>query len=93
MNHLTLASSLAALALAAGVSTTRRPLAEVLRGGVKVDASARVRDTAGRAIEGLYGAGEVIGEIFYYNYPGATSVLRGAVFGRIAGREAARRAS
>ena len=62
-------------------------------GGLKVDASARVHDTTGRAIEGLYGAGEVIGEIFYYNYPGATSVLRGAVFGRIAGREAARRAS
>ncbi len=62
-------------------------------GGLKVDARARVHDTVGRAIEGLYGAGEVIGEIFYYNYPGATSVLRGAVFGRIAGREAARRAS
>ena len=61
-------------------------------GGLKVDAQARVIDTAGRAIEGLYAAGELIGEVFYYNYPGATSVLRGAVFGRIAGREAARRA-
>jgi tricarballylate dehydrogenase len=61
-------------------------------GGLKVDAQARVIDTAGRAIEGLYAAGETIGEVFYYNYPGATSVLRGAVFGRIAGREAAARA-
>jgi tricarballylate dehydrogenase len=61
-------------------------------GGLKVDGRARVLDTAGRAIDGLYAAGETIGEIFYYNYPGATSVLRGAVFGRIAGRQAARRA-
>ena len=61
-------------------------------GGLKVDGSARVLDTAGRVIEGLYGAGEVIGELYYYNYPGATSVLRGAVFGRIAGRDAALRA-
>ncbi len=62
-------------------------------GGLKVDSSARVIDNAGRAIEGLYAAGELMGEVYYYNYPGATSVLRGAVFGRIAGREAARRAS
>ena len=61
-------------------------------GGLKVDASARVIDTAGRVIDGLYAAGETIGELYYYNYPGATSVLRGAVFGGIAGRDAARRA-
>jgi tricarballylate dehydrogenase len=61
-------------------------------GGLKVDGSARVIDTAGRVIEGLYAAGELMGEVFYYNYPGATSVIRGAVFGRIAGRDAARRA-
>jgi hypothetical protein len=30
-----------------------------------------------------------MGELFYYNYAGATSVIRGAVFGRTAGREAA----
>ena len=30
-----------------------------------------------------------MGELYYYNYMGATSVLRGAVFGRIAGRHAA----
>ncbi len=61
-------------------------------GGLKVDGGARVHDTAGRVIEGLYAAGELMGEVYYYNYPGATSVLRGAVFGRIAGREAAGRA-
>ena len=62
-------------------------------GGLKVDRDARVLDTAGRVIEGLYAAGETMGEVFYYNYPGATSVLRGAVFGRIAGREGAMRSA
>jgi succinate dehydrogenase/fumarate reductase flavoprotein subunit len=33
-----------------------------------------------------------MGEIFYYNYPGASSIIRGAVYGRIAGRHAAARA-
>jgi tricarballylate dehydrogenase len=41
---------------------------------------------------GLYAAGEPMGEIFYYNYPGASSVIRGAVYGRIAGRDAGGRA-
>jgi tricarballylate dehydrogenase len=60
-------------------------------GGLKVDAQARVIDTAGRVIDGLYAVGEPMGEIYYYNYPGATSCLRGCVFGRIAGRDAAER--
>ncbi len=61
-------------------------------GGLKCDTRARVIDTRGEPIEGLYAAGELMGEFFYDNYPGATSVIRGAVFGRIAGEEAARRA-
>ncbi|MCH7811328.1 MAG: FAD-dependent tricarballylate dehydrogenase TcuA [Chloroflexi bacterium] len=62
-------------------------------GGLKVDTRARVIDVAGAPITGLYAAGEPMGEIFYHNYPGATSVIRGAVYGRIAGREAARGAA
>lgn len=58
-------------------------------GGLKVNDRAQVLDLAGQPIEGLYAAGELMGEFFYHNYPGATSVIRGAVFGRIAGREAA----
>ena len=58
-------------------------------GGLKVDPLARVLDTDGRPINGLYAAGETMG-LYYGTYTGATSVLRGAVFGRIAGREAAR---
>jgi tricarballylate dehydrogenase len=38
---------------------------------------------------GLYAAGETMG-IYYGAYTGSTSVLRGAVFGRIAGEQAAK---
>ncbi len=62
-------------------------------GGLKCDTSARVIDTRGHVMEGLYAAGEPMGEIFYYNYPGASSVIRGAVYGRIAGMDAAGRAA
>lgn len=58
-------------------------------GGLKSNAKAQVVHTTGRVIPGLYVAGEPMGELYYYNYMGATSVLRGAVFGRIAGRQAA----
>ncbi|MBI3245165.1 MAG: FAD-dependent tricarballylate dehydrogenase TcuA [Deltaproteobacteria bacterium] len=58
-------------------------------GGLKANADAQVLHTSGRIIPGLYVAGEPMGELYYYNYMGATSVLRGAVFGRIAGWQAA----
>ncbi len=56
-------------------------------GGLKVDVHARVLNMDGEAIPGLYAAGETIG-LYWGTYTGATSVLRGAVFGRIAGRHA-----
>ncbi len=59
-------------------------------GGLKVDPNARVLNRDGEAIPGLYAAGETIG-LYWGTYTGATSVLRGAVFGRIAGAEAAAR--
>lgn len=59
-------------------------------GGLKVDPRARVLNRNGEAIPGLYAAGETIG-LYWGTYTGATSVLRGAVFGRIAGTEAAAR--
>ena len=61
-------------------------------GGLKVNGQAQVISTQDRVMPGLYAAGEPMGEVYYYNYPGATSVLRGAVFGYIAGKEAARQA-
>ena len=59
-------------------------------GGVKVDDNARVINTEGDVIPGLYAAGEVVG-LYYRVYTGATSVMRGAVTGRLAGEDAARR--
>jgi tricarballylate dehydrogenase len=57
-------------------------------GGLKVNTSAQVLDTDGRVIPGLYAAGETVG-LYHRVYTGATSVLRGAVFGRLAGQHAA----
>jgi len=62
-------------------------------GGVKIDTRANVLDMADRPIAGLYCAGEMVGGIFYFNYPGGSGLTNGTVFGRIAGREAARRAA
>jgi tricarballylate dehydrogenase len=61
-------------------------------GGLKVDTSARVLDTEGAVIPGLYAAGELVGGLFYFNYPGGTGLMNGAVFGRIAGVSAGQRA-
>ncbi len=41
-------------------------------------------------IPGLYAAGELVGGLFYFNYPGGTGLMSGAVFGRQAGESAAR---
>ncbi|MGE0803753.1 MAG: FAD-binding protein, partial [Lautropia sp.] len=57
-------------------------------GGLKVNSNAQVIKNEGCVLPGLYAAGETIG-LYYGRYPGATSVLRGAVFGRRAGEHAA----
>ncbi len=59
-------------------------------GGLKVNPRAQVINTDGDPIPGLYAAGETMGT-YYGAYTGATSVMKGAVFGRIAGLDAARR--
>ena len=61
-------------------------------GGVRIDGEARVLDTEEAPIHGLYAAGELVGGLFYVNYPGGTGLTAGAVFGRIAGASAARAA-
>jgi tricarballylate dehydrogenase len=61
-------------------------------GGLKVTTDAQVLDTSHRRIPGLFTAGEMLGGLFYFNYPGATGLMSGAVFGRIAGRSAAQAA-
>ncbi len=62
-------------------------------GGLRIDTQARVLDTDERAIPGLYAAGELVGGLFYFNYPGGTGLMAGAVFGRIAGTSAGRAAA
>jgi tricarballylate dehydrogenase len=61
-------------------------------GGVKIDRRGQVIDTEDNPISGLYAAGELTGGFFYFNYPGASGLTRGAVTGRIAGTNAARQA-
>ena len=60
-------------------------------GGLKISTRAEALNSDGEVVPGLYAAGEMTG-LYYKTYTGATSVLRGAVFGRIAGQEAASRA-
>jgi tricarballylate dehydrogenase len=57
-------------------------------GGLKITADGEVEDTAGQPIPGLYAAGELVGGLFYHNYPGGTGLTSGAVFGKIAGAAA-----
>jgi tricarballylate dehydrogenase len=61
-------------------------------GGLQVDSHGRVLNTDGEPITGLYAAGEIIGT-YWRTYTGATSVLKGLVFGRLAGTHAAHRKS
>ena len=58
-------------------------------GGLRVDTRGRVLDTWDRPIPGLYAAGELVGGLFYHNYPGGTGLMSGAVFGKTAGDSAA----
>jgi tricarballylate dehydrogenase len=59
-------------------------------GGVRITDRGQVVDTGHKPVKGLFAAGEMVGGIFYFNYPGATGLTSGAVFGRLAGASAAR---
>ena len=58
-------------------------------GGLKITNDGEVQDTGGNPIPGLYAAGELVGGIFYHNYPGGTGLTSGSVFGRLSGTSAA----
>ncbi len=58
-------------------------------GGIAITDEGQVVDVNSRPIPGLFAAGEMVGGIFYHNYPGASGLTSGAVFGRLAGRSAA----
>ena len=58
-------------------------------GGLRITPGAQVLSTEGAPIPGLYAAGEIVGGLFFHNYPGGTGLTAGSVFGRIAGLAAA----
>jgi tricarballylate dehydrogenase len=58
-------------------------------GGLAAHPDGRVRNVDGGVIPGLYAAGEITGGLFFGNYPGGSSLMRSAVFGRRAGVAAA----
>jgi tricarballylate dehydrogenase len=61
-------------------------------GGLRINNDCEVLNLDYEPIAGLYAAGELVGGIFYFNYPGGTGLTSGSVFGKIAGAAAARAA-
>ena len=60
-------------------------------GGVAINPrTGNVLDEEGRPIPGLFACGELVGGLFYFNYPGGAGLTAGAVFGRLAGTSAAK---
>jgi tricarballylate dehydrogenase len=58
-------------------------------GGLRITPGTAVVDLDMKPIKGLFAAGELVGGLFYFNYPGGSGLTAGAVFGRIAGTAAA----
>jgi len=59
-------------------------------GGLRIDPSnGQVLDVTLAPIPGLFCAGEMVGGLFYFNYPSGTGLVSGALFGRLAGTGAA----
>ena len=61
-------------------------------GGISVNTDGAVIDKEGVPMPGLYAVGEITGNFFFDNYAGGSGLARGAVFGRIVGKQAASRA-
>lgn len=58
-------------------------------GGLRIDDKGEVQDLSDRSIPGLYAAGELVGGLFFENYPGGSGLMAGTVFGKLAGESAA----
>ncbi len=58
-------------------------------GGLQINTKGEVQDMTDYSIPGLYAAGELVGGLFYENYPGGTGLMSGSVFGKLAGESAA----
>ena len=61
-------------------------------GGLKINRDAQVLDDQDMPLTGLFAAGELVGGLFYHNYPGGSGLMAGAVFGRVSGASAAKQA-
>lgn len=57
-------------------------------GGLKINKNAQVIHNDYTIIDGLYAAGEVVGGLYYDNYPGGAGLTSGSVFGKTAGEHA-----
>ncbi len=57
-------------------------------GGLQVNTKGEVQDMTDNSIPGLYAAGELVGGLFFENYPGGTGLMSGSVFGKLAGESA-----
>jgi len=58
-------------------------------GGLRtIPDTGQVVDVHFNPIAGLFTAGEMLGGLFYFNYPAGTGLVSGSVFGRIAGTAA-----
>jgi tricarballylate dehydrogenase len=58
-------------------------------GGLHINPRGQVLDTEDAEIPGLYAAGELVGGLYYHNYPGGSGLASGAVLGKVAGTSAA----
>jgi flavocytochrome c len=66
------------------------PVIHYCMGGLEIDTDSAVCNAQGKAIPGLYAAGEVAGGVHGNNRLGGNSLLDCVVFGRVAGRAAAK---
>merc|ERR1740116_29990 len=66
------------------------PVIHYCMGGLEIDVDSAVVDKDGKAIKGLYAAGEVAGGVHGNNRLGGNSLLDCVVFGRVAGQACAK---
>ena len=57
-------------------------------GGIRINNRGQVVTNSSEPIPGLYAAGEMVGGLFYHNYPGGSGLSAGMVFGRLSGNSA-----
>lgn len=58
-------------------------------GGISTNTKAEALDEQNNPIDGLFVAGEMVGGLFYHNYPGGSGLMSGSVYGKRAGKSAA----